>query len=104
MNTTITTDEMLAELSITFPRLWKRKLSEFGKDYAKAEGVWTGQDGDLMQDGNPIFNSLANGEPPYNGNVHEGFEAWLQNRGWYCECYDGCTYFLLPWEVEHERA
>ena len=99
MTTPMTTEQMLTELSITFPALWKRRLSEFGPDYAGAQGVWTGQDGGhLMQDGYAIFNSLQNGAPPYNGRVHEAFEAWLENRGWYCECYDGCTHFLLPME------
>ena len=93
---TLTTAQMMSELTITFPALWKRPLSEFGADYAGQEGVWTGGDGDKMQDGDPIFCSLANGEPPYNGSVHEGFEAWLANRGWGVDRYDGETYFLVP--------
>ena len=52
-----------------------------------------------MPDGMPIFFSLANGEPPYNGSVHEAFEAWLDRRGWYVETYDGATHHLRP--VEH---
>jgi hypothetical protein len=55
----------MAELGIVFPGLRKRPLSEFGKEYAGREGIWTGQDtGHDMQDGLPIFNSLANGEAP----------------------------------------
>lgn len=96
----ITTEAMLADLSSSFPALWKRPLREFGKpglEMARGEGVWTGQDtGHDMPDGSPIFNDLANGDDDYDGTVHLGFLAWLNARGWYCENYDGATYFLIP--------
>ena len=98
MNRRFTEAQMLADLRITFPTLWTRPLREFGKDF-KREGVWTGEDVAAMPDGMPIFFSLANGEPPYNGFVHEAFEAWLDRRGWCVETYDGGTHHLLP--VEH---
>ena len=95
--TALTTDQLMTELTITFPSLWKRRLSEFGASYAGQAGVWTGQGTPhQMPDGSPIVFDLADGEPPYNGTVHEGFESWLDARGWYCERYDGDTYFLLP--------
>jgi hypothetical protein len=97
MNTPITTDAMLAELSITFPKLWKRPLSEYGTAYAGTPGVWTGQDvGHNMQDGAPIFFDAADGEPPYIDTVHEGFIFWLQSRGWHCVRHDADTYHLMP--------
>lgn len=99
MTKVITTDEMRSELGVTFPSLWTRPLRDFGHSVVDSEGVWTGQDTPhLMQDGLPIFDDLAAGEPPYNGTVHEAFEAWLANRAWYCERYDDTTYFLLPIE------
>lgn len=99
MTTELTTIEMLAELSITFPKLWKRPLSEFGDAYARKPGVWTGADtGHTMPDGEAIFSTLADGsEPPYeNPPMHAGFEAWLANRGWAWENFDGATIFLVP--------
>ena len=95
----ISTDEMLQDLTIAFPALWKRRLSEFGTQYVGQEGVWTGADGPhVMPDGDPIFNTLAHdGEAPYsNPPIHDGFEAWLLDRGWAWENYDGGTFFLLP--------
>lgn len=109
MNTTTTvpigTVAMLAELSITFPKLWKRPLCEFGKDYAEVEGVWTGEDtGHVMPDGDPIFSHLADqwhddadrDDAAYDGAVHTGFIAWLKARGWCVERHDGITYHLVP--------
>lgn len=97
MTTPISTSVMLAELRITFPALWTRPLREHGDSFADMAGVWTGEDvGHLMQDGLPIFFGLANGEPPYDGTVHEAFIGWLARRGWHCERHDGDVYFLLP--------
>ena len=96
MTTELSTDNMLADIAIVFPTLWTRRLSEFGSDYAGQEGIWTGADGDCMPGGEPLFSTMANGEAPYNGPVHEGFERWLENRGWAWEQYDGATFFLIP--------
>ena len=99
MTTEISTEAMLAELTITFPALWKRPLSEFGKAYAGKPGVWTGADTrHVMQDGEPIFQRVAVvGEPPYiNGPVHQAFEAWLEAKGWTWELYDDGRFHLLP--------
>lgn len=99
MTTELTTKEMLSDLTITFPTLWKRPLSEFGIARAGKSGVWTGSGGgDLMPDGEQIFCTLADGtESPYrNPPFHEAFEVWLSNRGWSWENYDGMTFFLLP--------
>ena len=99
MKAELTTDQMLIDLSITFPALRKRPLSEFGKDYAGKPGVWTGAESvPLMPDGEPIFNTLADGsEAPYwNPPIHEAFDAWLSNRGWGWENYDGHTIWLVP--------
>jgi len=99
MTTELTTIEMLADLTITFPNLWKRPLAEFGGDYAGRPGIWTGADtGHKMPDGDAIFNTLADGtEQPYaNPPMHAGFETWLANRGWTWENFDGATIFLMP--------
>jgi hypothetical protein len=97
MTAPITTDLMLIDLGATFPRLWKRRLCEYGSAYAGADGVWTGQDvGHDMQDGTPIFFDAAGSEPPYIESVHEGFIWWLHNRGWHCVRHDADTYHLLP--------
>jgi hypothetical protein len=99
MITEISTTSMLSELTITFPSLRKRPLCEFGKDYAGKPGVWTGTShGAMMPDGNPLFSTISDGtESPYlNPPIHEAFEAWLSNRGWGWENYDGETIFLEP--------
>jgi hypothetical protein len=99
MTIEMTMAQMLAELTITFPTLWKRPLSEFGHACAGKPGVWTGADGShLMPDGEQIFNTLADGtEAPYwNPPIHEAFDVWLANRGWGWENYDGATIWLVP--------
>lgn len=99
MTNELSIDQMLNELTITFPALRKRRLSELGKEFAGQSGIWTGADSrHLMQDGEPIFQPLAiDGEPPYiNGAVHQAFEAWLHARGWTWARYDGDTFLLRP--------
>ena len=90
------TAEMLRELAITFPTLWARPLADFAEDMADSPGLWTGAGIGRMQDGDPIINPLADGEGPYNGSMHGGFEAWLYVRGWSWQNYDGDAFFLLP--------
>ena len=51
-----------------------------------------------MPDGLRIF-SYWNGAEEYDGGVHQGFTAWLENRGWYLECCDGETYLAYPISV-----
>lgn len=88
-------DRLIAELLATFPGLCARPLSDFGAP-GWERGVWTGGDA-VMPDGLPIFGSLAiNDSDYYNGTVHHAFEAWLQDRGWYIENYDGATHFIVP--------
>jgi len=59
MTNEMSTDQMMAELTITSPTLTKRRLSEFGKAYAITPGIWTGADTHHdMPDGDPIFNTL----------------------------------------------
>ena len=99
MTKEMTTDQMLADLSITFPSLWKRRLSEFGPSYLGEPGVWTGIGRpSQMPDGYDIFSSLARGDeaPYWNPPVHEAFDAWLFNRGWGWDNYDGMTIWLVP--------
>lgn len=89
-----TEEALIANLIATFPGLHARPLCEFGAagwDY----GVWTGGEAD-MPDGLPIFSTLMQGEDTHDGGVHTGFTSWLEARGWYLECYDGGTYFIVP--------
>lgn len=94
----ISTDEMMAELTITFPALWKRKLCEFfGAASGDMLGVWSVAAAEhVMPDGEPIFRT-----PPANAGfwldrVHVGFEGWLANRGWAWSCFDDYTFWLVP--------
>jgi hypothetical protein len=51
-----------------------------------------------MPDGELIFDTLADGSEATCSNppVHGAFEAWLSNRGWGWENYDGMTIWLVP--------
>lgn len=100
--TPVSTAEMMADLSIVLPCLQKRRLCDFGADYAEMPGVWTvAADAHVMPDGIRIF--FPEVEPPRTayseGAVHEGFERWLQNRGWIAVRYDRTTFWLLPWDA-----
>lgn len=87
---------LIADLIATYPGLHVRPVREFGADYRDWTGVWTGGPGD-MPDELPIFNELEHGsEDEWDGHVHKGFTAWLEARGWYIECYDAGTYFIIP--------
>lgn len=87
---------LIADLKALCPELHIRPVSEFGSDYKDWVGVWTGGPGD-MPDGLPIFNSLIHTtDEGYDGGVHDGFTAWLEQRGWYIENYDGQTMFIIP--------
>lgn len=90
--------ELLADLLATYPGIHARPLREFGAA-GWEHGVWTGGDA-LMPDGLPIFSTLMQGEETHDGGVHTGFTAWLEARGWYLECYDGGTYFIVPLPAE----
>ena len=88
----ITTEQMLADLSSAFPRMWKKPLCDFDRRYAG--GVWTGQDTrNSMPDGEPMFAWVIEGVAD---RVHPGFVAWLSARRWYAEAWDTETWFLLP--------
>jgi hypothetical protein len=85
---------LLADLAATFPGVFARPLREHGSagfDF----GVWTGGDAH-MPDGMPIFSELLTNEPEYEDGAHAGFRAWLQQRGWTVENYDGETFFIVP--------
>jgi hypothetical protein len=88
-------EQLLADLRATFPGIDARPLREFGTEWRNRPGVWTGGDSISMPDGLPIFSSMHCDDPHYNGYVHDGFEAWLQARGWYVETYDGGTFLIL---------
>lgn len=97
-------EALIADLKATFPGIHARPLREFGapgREYPC--GVWAGADGTAMPDELPIFSTLACSDPDhYDGNIHVGFLAWLQARGWYVESYDGGTHFIVPLPSEEE--
>lgn len=98
-------EALIADMKSAFPGLLARTGAEFGKDYSGA--VWTGGEA-CMPDGMRIL-SYMNESEEYDGGVHEGFTAWLENRGWYLECYDGETYLAYPVSIfepylEYEKA
>lgn len=92
---------LISDMKATFPGLHVRPAREFGlKGYN--HGVWTGGPGD-MPDGLPVFDSVrfpGDSEDPadgrYDGGVHEGFIAWLEERGWHVENIDGETFLIIP--------
>ena len=88
-------ESLITDLRATFPGLRVRPRREYGGYWQGMDGAWTGGPGD-MPDGLPIFNDLAYGEVDYDGGVHVGFTAWLEQRGWYMECEDAGTYMIVP--------
>lgn len=96
----ITQQQMLIDLSASFPALVKRPLAEFGADYAGKDGFWVTEQGQpMMPDSDESLFNWSGGavdDPTYNGFMHTGFEAWLQARGWAWDCYDIGTIFLVP--------
>ena len=94
-------DALIADLRATYPGLHVRPLREYYRDghYMKdTEGAWVGGEDDAcMPDGLPIFDSLNSygAEDGYDGGVHEGFTAWLEERGWYLECEDVGVYIAV---------
>lgn len=99
-------DDMLSSLALVYPTLPAMSLSDWDpKNYGNKIGVLTGASaGGEMHDGMPIFHLTADGEGPYDGVVHNDFIAWLHERGWYCERYDGETFFLLPDDGTEDKA
>lgn len=90
-------EPMLAELAVTFPGLFARPLEDFTRSYGEGRNwIQAADGGGASIAGEPIFCSWANGEEPYDGSLHKGFIAWLEQRGWGHENYDGATYVLLP--------
>lgn len=99
------TDQMMRELRATFPTLWMRPLREFSPQYECSEGIWTGSGHcAVMPDGTEVFNSGGCEEEGYEGDVHDGFAAWLARRGWSWDRYDGATFFLVPRSYFDEPA
>ncbi len=97
MNDEISQSEMIADLRAAFPDLMARPVSEFSRDYASQEGVWTGGGEACMADDAPIFWASESADPDlYDGGAHVGFIAWLKRRGWGVERYDGETFLLFP--------
>lgn len=93
----LSTDEMAADLTMTFPALAKLPLRDFFGPPAKGvQGLWTVVDPrHVMPDGEPMFKVPT--EPgPCLDRVHPGFSAWIENRGWCCSCHDDHTFWLTP--------
>jgi len=87
--------ELISELRATFPGLRCGPLSQDavpGFDHGCNVGGET-----CMPDGYAIFSGLVCSDPDiYNGDVHRGFEKWLELRGWYVEPYDYVSYLVVP--------
>lgn len=91
------TEQMIRELSIVFPSLRMRPLSDFGPAWVGQEGIWTGGGEAQMPDGEPIFDICDRlGCDEHDMGVHNGFTAWLALRGWAHDRYDNGTFFLVP--------
>jgi hypothetical protein len=91
---------LITELKATFPGIHARPLAEFGYKPCR-HGVWTGGEAALA-DGELIFSSLCCNDPDYyDGQVHHAFIAWLDQRGWVVENYDGHVFFIRS-KAEHD--
>lgn len=92
--------ELLSELRATFPHLETvRPLSDLqlpGYDH----GAWICDRSACMSDAKRIFlapTEAGDSEPPgYTCFVHDGFLAWLEQRGWHVETCDYGSYMVVP--------
>lgn len=94
--------ELVTQLEVAFPGIWHRPIREFGTSdwIPKVNGLWiSGHDDQRhdieMPDGLPLSCSIPDPDF-YDGFIHLTFINWLEARGWWYECYDYGTYFLLP--------
>ena len=90
----MTDEHLISDLLATFPGVHARPIREC-RVPGYQDGVWLAGEAE-MPDGFPMFSTLYYGEPEFNGDVHEGFERWLEDRGYWLETYDYGTYFALP--------
>ncbi len=89
----MTDAQLIEDLRATFPGIWARPAAEYGRPEYQT-GVWVGGEA-LMPDDFPVFSTLYVGEPEYDGTVHEGFLAWLRDRGYCLDCWDYGVYFAV---------
>lgn len=92
----MTTDELMQDIAITFPRM-KRMLRQVR--WSDDEPRWMiGAASDvLFADSLPIFWDLMNGEPTHDGGIHTAFTAWVESRGFYLERVD--AFWWMPVEL-----
>lgn len=94
----LTPEALLLDLAIAFPGLAPELLPEEtplfpGPKIAFAHQV-------RMQDGCPMYlrpEQASGGERlGYSQRIHDGFTAWLEDRGWMVFEYDGPVHLIVP--------
>lgn len=92
-------EQLIADLVATFPGIWARPAREYGRPEYQ-QGAWVSGEGEIGE--LPIFNYVSPDPDDYNGNVLQGFENWLANRGYELEHYDSGVWFALPKQREFD--
>ena len=88
-------DELMDALKSKFGIKFVETSEEFG---TTPGGIWlSGESGDDMPDGMPIFDYYAEGQGPYDLGVHEDFTAFIEPYGFFAEWNDPGT--IMLWRI-----
>ena len=91
-NTMITRENLMAELSAKYPKMFLRTTEEFDGGEG---GIWSsGEDGLEDEEGLPLFSYYSEAHSLYEFGVRIPLAKWLAERGWYAEWHDAGTIML----------
>jgi hypothetical protein len=88
-------DRLMKLLMVEFPLKHVRTTEEFGSD---SGGIWlSGESGETMPDGLPIFNYYSGDVEPYEFGVHKDFSEFLGKYDYFAEWHDPGT--IMIWKM-----
>lgn len=85
---------LISDLNATFPGVDATSLRQWSGHSDCLGAVVSGEA--RMPDGLEIGPYIAPEIDEYDGYIHQGFEAWLNARGWYVELYEPGTLWVVP--------
>ena len=95
-------DQLIADILATFPGVVAQKRIQHTTNPA-GELSWmiAGEQNAVMSDGKSLFADCSD-DAHYSMGVHVAFDAWLSNRGWYLENYDGFWFWPVALPANEE--
>ena len=88
-------DELMDAIKSKFGIKFAETTEEFG---TTPGGIWlSGESGDEMPDGLPIFDYYAGEQGPFEFGVHKDFSAFIEPYGFFAEWRDPGT--IMLWEM-----